>query len=48
VTEAIILLAAGLIGCSLIAMCDRGIRPAGISFFDVIHESNRASRRAKR
>jgi len=46
--ESLILLGAGLIGSAVIAMCGRGTRPPGISFFEVAHESNRASRRARR
>ena len=46
-TEAMMLLGAGLLGCALIAMCDRGVRPTGVSWFDIVHEMRPATKKSK-
>jgi hypothetical protein len=47
-STAIILFVTYVLGCVIVSLTGRGVRVPGISFFEVSHPTNRASRRAKR
>jgi hypothetical protein len=46
--DALLVLTLGLLPVALLGTCGRGVRPPGISFVEVAHDHNRASKRANR